>query len=65
MPTTEEIVLAIGAHIWWKNEFERAVSDGWHFFNQPFYDGIDPSKATVIVNPDYNVVETVVLIPSE
>ena len=33
MPTTEEIVLAIGAHIWWKNEFERAVSDGWHFFN--------------------------------
>jgi hypothetical protein len=33
MPTKEGIVLAIGAHIWWKNEFEKAVSDGWHFFN--------------------------------
>ena len=33
MPTKEEIILAIGAHIWWKNEFEKAVSEGWHFFN--------------------------------
>jgi hypothetical protein len=33
MPTKEEIVIAIGEHIWWKNEFEKAVSDGWHFFN--------------------------------
>ena len=33
MPTKEEIVLAIGTHIWWKNEFENAVADGWHFLN--------------------------------
>lgn len=33
MPTKDEIILAIGAHIWWKNEFEKAISDGWHFLN--------------------------------
>jgi len=33
MPTQEAIVLAIGTHLWWKNDFERAVSDGWHFLN--------------------------------
>jgi hypothetical protein len=33
MPTKEEIVLALGTHIWWKHEFEKAISDGWYFFN--------------------------------
>lgn len=33
MPTKQEIVLAIGGHIWWKSEFEKNVRDGWHFFN--------------------------------
>ncbi len=33
MPTRPEILLAIGAHIWWKNEFENDVRNGWHCFN--------------------------------
>lgn len=33
MPTKQEIVVAIGEHIWWKNEFEKALSEGWHFLN--------------------------------
>jgi hypothetical protein len=33
MPTKEEIILALGAHIWWRQEFEKAVSGAWHFFN--------------------------------
>lgn len=38
MPTKQEIVLAIGGHIWWKNEFEKDVSNGWHFFNPELAD---------------------------
>jgi hypothetical protein len=47
----------------WADDLKSAALgalDGWHFYNQPFYDGIDPNKATVIVNKDYNVVNTVV-----
>jgi hypothetical protein len=33
MATKQEIILAIGAHIWWRNEFERAISDGWYSLN--------------------------------
>lgn len=33
MPTREDIVLAMGTHLWWKRDFEQAVSDGWHFLN--------------------------------
>ena len=33
MPTKEEIILALGSHIWWKQEFEKTISDGWHFLN--------------------------------
>lgn len=39
MPTKHEIILAIGAHIWWKNEFEKSISDGWHFFNPDLAEG--------------------------
>jgi len=38
MPTKQEIVLAIGGHIWWKTEFEKDVSNGWHFFNPELAD---------------------------
>ena len=38
MPTKHEILLAIGGHIWWKNEFEKDVSNGWHFLNPELAD---------------------------
>ena len=34
--------------------------DGWHFYDQPIYDGIDPSKVTLVLDPTFNVVHTVV-----
>ena len=34
--------------------------DGWHFYNEPFCDGISREKVTVVVNRDYCVVDTVV-----
>jgi len=38
VPTKHEILLAIGGHIWWKNEFEKDVSNGWHFLNPELAD---------------------------
>lgn len=34
--------------------------DGWHFYNQAFYDGIKPEDATIIINKEHNVVNSVV-----
>ncbi len=34
--------------------------DGWHFYDQPFCDGIDPSKIKLVLDPKFNVVNTVV-----
>eukprot|EP00830_Metopus_es_P016059 TRINITY_DN484_c0_g1_i1.p1 TRINITY_DN484_c0_g1~~TRINITY_DN484_c0_g1_i1.p1 ORF type:complete len:326 (+),score=58.29 TRINITY_DN484_c0_g1_i1:67-1044(+) len=39
---------------------ELGVLDGWHFYNQAFYDGIKPEDATIIINKEYNVVNSVV-----
>ena len=32
--------------------------DGWHFYDQPFCDGIDPKDITLKLDPNYNVVHT-------
>ena len=39
------------------------VLDGWHFYDQPFYDGIKPEDANFTLNPHYNAVKTIVIIP--
>jgi len=38
---------------------EYKFVSGWHFFNQPFCDGIDPTKINLIVDPRFNAVFTV------
>ena len=47
----------------WADDLKGAALnalDGWHYFNQPFYDGISPEKSTVIVNDKFCAVHTVV-----
>ena len=34
--------------------------DGWHFYDQPFCDGIDPKKIKLVLDPNFNVIHTVV-----
>ena len=34
--------------------------DGWHFYDQPFCDGIDPKNIKLIIDPQYNVMHLVV-----
>ena len=34
--------------------------DGWHFYDQPFYDGIDPKDTTAILDPNFNVLHTTI-----
>ncbi len=46
----------------WADDLKGAAMtalDGWHFYNQPFCDGIDPEKVTVVVDKDYCVVDSV------
>ncbi len=35
--------------------------DGWHFYDQPFCDGIDIKDIKMILDPNFNVVNTVVI----
>jgi len=34
--------------------------DQWHFFDQPFCDGIDPKKIKLLLDPKFSVVNTVI-----
>ena len=39
---------------------EMTLFNGWHIYEQPIYDGIDPKKVTLIVDRNFNVANTVV-----
>eukprot|EP01022_Parablepharisma_sp_SALTPOND_P000783 TRINITY_DN105038_c0_g1_i1.p1 TRINITY_DN105038_c0_g1~~TRINITY_DN105038_c0_g1_i1.p1 ORF type:complete len:259 (-),score=27.42 TRINITY_DN105038_c0_g1_i1:371-1051(-) len=46
----------------WPDDVRRTglrAFDGWHYSDEPFYDGIDPEDATFIPHPHYNVTHTV------
>lgn len=45
----------------WADDIKNAhlkAQEGWHFYDQPFYDGIDPENATFVLNKAYSVVNT-------
>jgi len=47
----------------WPDDIRSAglgVTNGWHYYWYPIYDGIKREDATIIANPDYSVVNTVV-----
>ena len=48
----------------WPDDLRTAslrLFDGWHFYDQPFYDGIEPKDANVTLDPKYNAANTVVI----
>ncbi len=34
--------------------------DNWHFYDQPYCDGIDPKDIKLVLDPKFNVVNTIV-----
>ena len=47
----------------WPDDIKQAglgALDGWHFYDQPFYDGIKPEDANFTLDPNYGVVNTMV-----
>jgi len=51
----------------WADDLRLAAMnslDGWHFFNQGYFDGIKKEDASVITNEAYCLANTVVFLPS-
>ncbi len=47
----------------WPDDVRKAGMggfNGWHYYDQAFYDGIQPSESTIVVDKQYSVTNTVV-----